>query len=55
MAAGQSKAQIGQELYVSSSTAGVNVSAILRRLGVRNRVSAATLAERAGLVSDVLG
>lgn len=53
LATGRSNAQIGAELYISPSTAGVHVSAILRKLGVGNRVHAAMLAERAGLLSDV--
>jgi DNA-binding NarL/FixJ family response regulator len=50
LAAGRSNAQIGAELYISPKTAGVHVSAILRKLGVSGRVQAAALAERAGLL-----
>jgi DNA-binding CsgD family transcriptional regulator len=50
VAAGRSNAQIGADLYISPSTAGVHVSAILRKLGVTSRVQAAALAERAGLL-----
>jgi len=50
LAAGRSNAQIGAELYISPSTAGVHVSSILRKLGVSSRVQAAALAERAGLL-----
>ena len=50
LAAGQTNAQIGAELYISPKTAGVHVTSILRKLGVSGRVQAATLAERAGLL-----
>jgi DNA-binding NarL/FixJ family response regulator len=47
---GRSNAEIGAELFISPRTAGVHVTNILRKLGVTNRVQAAALAERAGLV-----
>jgi DNA-binding CsgD family transcriptional regulator len=50
VAAGRSNAQIGAELFISPRTAGVHVTNILRKLGVTNRVQAAALAERAGLL-----
>jgi DNA-binding CsgD family transcriptional regulator len=50
LAAGRTNAQIGAELYISVKTASVHVTAILRKLGVSNRVQAAALAERAGLL-----
>ena len=50
LAAGRSNAQIGAELYISAKTASVHVTGILRKLGVANRVQAAALAERAGLL-----
>jgi DNA-binding NarL/FixJ family response regulator len=50
LAAGRTNAQIGAELYISPTTARVHVSKILRKLGVSNRVQAAALAERAGLL-----
>jgi DNA-binding NarL/FixJ family response regulator len=50
LAAGRTNAQIGAELYISAKTASVHVTAILRKLGVSNRVQAAALAERAGLL-----
>jgi DNA-binding CsgD family transcriptional regulator len=50
LAAGRSNAQIGAELYISAKTASVHVTGILRKLGVSNRVQAAALAERAGLL-----
>jgi DNA-binding CsgD family transcriptional regulator len=51
LAAGRTNKQIGAELYISPTTAGVHVSNILRKLGVSGRVQAAMLAERAGLLS----
>jgi DNA-binding CsgD family transcriptional regulator/tetratricopeptide (TPR) repeat protein len=50
LAAGRTNAQIGADLYISPKTAGVHVSNILRKLGAANRVQAAALAERAGLL-----
>ena len=50
LAAGRTNGQIGAELYISRKTASVHVSSILRKLGVSNRVQAAALAERAGLL-----
>jgi DNA-binding CsgD family transcriptional regulator/tetratricopeptide (TPR) repeat protein len=50
VAAGRSNAQIGAELFISRATASVHVTSILRKLGVANRVQAAALAERAGLL-----
>ena len=50
LAAGRTNAQIGAELFISPRTAGVHVTNILRKLGVANRVQAAALAERAGLI-----
>jgi ATP/maltotriose-dependent transcriptional regulator MalT len=50
LADGHTNAQIGAELYISSSTASVHVSNILRKLGVSSRVQAAAVAERAGLL-----
>jgi DNA-binding CsgD family transcriptional regulator len=52
LAAGRTNAQIGAELFISAKTASVHVTAILRKLGVANRVQAAALAERAGLLQD---
>jgi DNA-binding CsgD family transcriptional regulator len=49
-AAGRSNAQIGAELFISPRTAGVHITNILRKLSVTNRVQAAALAERAGLL-----
>jgi DNA-binding NarL/FixJ family response regulator len=50
LGAGRTNAQIGAELYISPRTAGVHVTNILRKLGVTNRVQAAAIAERAGLL-----
>jgi DNA-binding CsgD family transcriptional regulator len=50
LAAGRTNSQIGAELYISPKTASVHVTGILRKLGVSNRVQAAALAERAGLL-----
>ena len=47
---GLTNAQIGGRLYMSPKTASVHVSSILRKLGVANRLQAATLAERSGLL-----
>ena len=49
LAAGCTNPQIGAELYISTSTASVHVTNILRKLGVSSRVQAAAVAERAGL------
>ncbi len=46
LAAGRSNGQIGKELYISTKTASVHVSSILRKLGVTNRVEAAAIAAR---------
>ena len=51
LAAGRTNPQIGAELYISTSTASVHVSNILRKLAVPGRVQAAALAERAGLLA----
>ncbi len=50
---GRTNKQIGAELFMSPKTASVHVTNILRKLGVTNRVEAAMLAERAGLVGRV--
>lgn len=48
---GKTNAQIGAALFISAKTASVHVSNILRKLGVSTRVQAATVAERAGLLT----
>jgi ATP/maltotriose-dependent transcriptional regulator MalT len=53
LAAGRTNAEIGAALFISPKTASVHVTNILRKLGVTNRVQAATVAERAGLLADV--
>ena len=50
LAAGRTNPEIGAELYISTSTASVHVSNILRKLAVSSRVQAAAVAERAGLL-----
>jgi ATP/maltotriose-dependent transcriptional regulator MalT len=52
LAAGRTNPQIGAELYISTSTASVHITNILRKLGVSSRVQAAALAERAGLLQS---
>ena len=47
--AGRTNRQIGEELFISESTAGVHVSRILGKFGVAGRVEAATIAARLGL------
>ena len=46
---GPDNRQIGEELFISESTAGVHVSRILAKFGVAGRVEAATIAARLGL------
>ncbi|WP_432877408.1 helix-turn-helix transcriptional regulator [Kribbella sp. CA-245084] len=52
LSSGRTNAEIGAELFISPKTASVHVTHILRKLGVTNRVQAATVAERAGLADD---
>jgi DNA-binding CsgD family transcriptional regulator len=47
--AGRTNRQIGEELFISESTAGVHVSRILAKFGVGGRVEAATIAARLGI------
>jgi DNA-binding CsgD family transcriptional regulator/tetratricopeptide (TPR) repeat protein len=48
VAAGRSNAEIADTLYISPKTASVHVTHILDKLGVNNRVEAATIAVRVG-------
>ncbi|MDX1659229.1 MAG: AAA family ATPase [Nitriliruptorales bacterium] len=52
VAEGRTNREIGEELFISQKTASVHVSNILSKLGVDNRVEAATAAHRLGLVGD---
>ena len=52
VAAGWSNRQISDALFISPKTASVHVSNILGKLGVENRVEAAAVAHRLGLVDD---
>ena len=49
LADGRSNRQIGEQLYMAESTAGVHVSNILAKLGVTRRSEAAAMAHRMGL------
>ena len=49
LAAGRSNRQIGEQLYMAESTAGVHVSNVLGKLGVSRRHEAAAIAHRMGL------
>jgi DNA-binding CsgD family transcriptional regulator/tetratricopeptide (TPR) repeat protein len=51
VALGRTNAQIAETLFISPKTATVHVSNILGKLGVRNRVEAATIAHRLGMVN----
>jgi DNA-binding CsgD family transcriptional regulator len=48
---GKTNPEIAAALFISPRTAGVHVSNILRKLDARTRVQAATVAERAGLLT----
>jgi DNA-binding CsgD family transcriptional regulator len=47
---GRTNPEIAAALFISTSTAGVHVSNILRKLGARRRVDAAGLAHQLGLL-----
>jgi DNA-binding NarL/FixJ family response regulator len=49
LAAGKTNREIAAELVISDKTASVHVSHILSKLGVRNRVEAASLAHALGV------
>ncbi|MBE1588145.1 response regulator [Nonomuraea angiospora] len=51
LGAGMSNGEIARELHIVEGTVKAYVSAILTRLGVRNRVQAAIIAHEAGLVA----
>ncbi len=52
LAAGRSNGEIAERLFISSKTASVHVTNIKNKLGVENRVEAATLATRLGIAPD---
>lgn len=52
VAAGRSNAEIADVLFISPKTASVHVTHILDKLGVNNRVEAATIAVRVGAGAD---
>jgi DNA-binding CsgD family transcriptional regulator len=49
---GRTNSEIGKVLYIAPKTVSVHVSAVLRKLGVPNRGSAADRARREGLIDD---
>lgn len=51
LAQGLSNAEIGQQLFVSEGTVKTHVYRLFTKLGCENRVQAALLAQRAGLLS----
>ena len=52
LAAGRSNGEIAERLFISPKTASVHVTNIKDKLGVENRVEAATLATRLGIALD---
>jgi DNA-binding NarL/FixJ family response regulator len=52
---GRSNGQIGAELFISTKTASVHVSNILRKMQVPTRVAAATIAAQLGLLEPTTG
>ncbi len=53
VAAGWSNQQIADALFITRKTASVHVSNILGKFGVRNRVEAAAIAHRLGMIEDI--
>ncbi|MBB4912442.1 helix-turn-helix transcriptional regulator [Actinophytocola algeriensis] len=49
VALGRTNAEIAAELFISTKTASVHVSNILRKLGLKSRIQAAAVAQRRGL------
>ncbi|MBQ0994565.1 response regulator transcription factor, partial [Micromonospora sp. H61] len=52
VAEGYSNSRIAERLFISPKTASVHVSRIIAKLGVTNRVEAAALAHRLGLLTE---
>jgi DNA-binding CsgD family transcriptional regulator/tetratricopeptide (TPR) repeat protein len=52
VAEGHSNSRIAEQLYISPKTASVHVSRIIAKLGVANRVEAAAVAHRLGLLDQ---
>ncbi len=52
VALGRTNRQIAQTLFITEKTAGLHVSNILAKLGVANRVEAAAVAHRLGIVGS---
>ncbi|WP_243707868.1 helix-turn-helix transcriptional regulator [Micromonospora sp. KC606] len=52
VAEGHSNSRIAERLFISPKTASVHVSRIIAKLGVSNRVEAAAVAHRLGLLDD---
>ncbi|MFI6234067.1 AAA family ATPase [Micromonospora sp. NPDC050784] len=55
VAEGHSNSRIAEQLFISPKTASVHVSRIIAKLGVTNRVEAAALAHRLGLLTEAAG
>jgi DNA-binding NarL/FixJ family response regulator len=52
LGAGLSNAEIGRRLFLVEGTVKAHVSALMTRLGVRNRVQAAVVAHEAGILTE---
>ena len=52
VAEGLSNGRIAEQLYISTKTASVHVSRIIAKLNVTNRVEAAAVAHRLGLLDE---